>query len=536
MGDAVGGGFRLPEQITVAPLYGETDFESLSHAEMHAMIAQTDPAKASIIGQHLTKAADTIDKIGNDLKTHMSGVAWDGEAGDAFREWGANMANATLRLGDFSRSSGAWLDEASTTLAEVKSRMPDPSTSSKTTLDSFLSHNPAGLLMLPPKHKSGASEPGQGVLAGPTHKDALAAQKQLNGDHAEAVRQMTKLAQSYSMSTTFIQSADRPTFPPMPRTIMPTDTRGGIHAAEQQAATGGTVANGAERTPQQHGRATGPDPSDEARAQTSQFKDTGHSNDAGALPPVVQPDRQVGTRIDGTAVLPQAPTAAPGGDPGQLVSGGAANGGASLPGSPIPPLTGAVSRTAGPTAGNRMPLGIRPPLASGQGTVGGRPGARLPGDHGNGIHGGRPAPPGSARPTGQAPRGTVIGGEPTQGRPPMGHGGTGNGGAPSHGQQGNNTGRRLATEPGGVVGGRPQQRPGAGNRPFTPGGTGLVRGTSGPEGQNAGRNTRSGVVPPPNANGAGSQRDRRGERPDYLAEDEETWAQGNRRVVPPVID
>ncbi|MFJ6614159.1 hypothetical protein ACIQPT_28185 [Streptomyces sp. NPDC091289] len=26
------------------------------------------------------------------------------------------------------------------------------------------------------------------------------------------------------------------------------------------------------------------------------------------------------------------------------------------------------------------------------------------------------------------------------------------------------------------------------------------------------------------------------ERPDYLVEDEDTWQQGSRRVVPPVID
>lgn len=32
------------------------------------------------------------------------------------------------------------------------------------------------------------------------------------------------------------------------------------------------------------------------------------------------------------------------------------------------------------------------------------------------------------------------------------------------------------------------------------------------------------------------RRDEGGERPDYLTEDEETWQQGGRRVVPPVID
>ncbi|MEC4017138.1 WXG100 family type VII secretion target [Streptomyces sp. H27-D2] len=532
MGDAVGGGFRLPEQITVAPLYGETDFESLSHAEMHAMIAQTDPAKASIIGQHLTKAADTIDKIGNDLKTHMSGVAWDGEAGDAFREWGANMANATLRLGDFSRNSGAWLDEASTTLAEVKSRMPDPSTSSKTTLDSFLSHNPAGLLMLPPKHKSGASEPGQGVLAGPTHKDALAAQKQLNGDHAEAVRQMTKLAQSYSMSTTFIQSADRPTFPPMPQTIMPTrspDTIGRKSEYVQGGHSAGTTANTAQGA---SGRQL-PTLENPAQGQQHRTVDTG-STAAGS-----RYEQQVSTEVDGVATTPTATAASTGSSPGPTGSGNGSPNGSAAPNGALPAATTAMgSGFAGKATSNRVPSVARTPLAPGRGSAGGRLGARLPADRGNGVFGGRPVPPSSAQGTAQNPRGTVIGGESAQGRPPMGHGsGAGMGGSADNRQAGVGGARRLASETGGVVGGRPQQRPGAtGNRPFTPGGSGLVRGTPGAEGESAARGTRGSMGPSAGTHGGSPQRDRRTERPDYLVEDEETWSQNSRRVVPPVID
>ncbi|MEK8143496.1 hypothetical protein NKH18_19525 [Streptomyces sp. M10(2022)] len=34
----------------------------------------------------------------------------------------------------------------------------------------------------------------------------------------------------------------------------------------------------------------------------------------------------------------------------------------------------------------------------------------------------------------------------------------------------------------------------------------------------------------------GDPRRDEGERPDYLVEDEETWLQGGRRIVPPVID
>ncbi|MTE19641.1 hypothetical protein F0L17_10970 [Streptomyces sp. TRM43335] len=40
------------------------------------------------------------------------------------------------------------------------------------------------------------------------------------------------------------------------------------------------------------------------------------------------------------------------------------------------------------------------------------------------------------------------------------------------------------------------------------------------------------------ANSSPPPKDRRSgtDRPDYLAEDEETWATGQRNVVPPVID
>ncbi|WP_306328728.1 hypothetical protein [Streptomyces venezuelae] len=84
------------------------------------------------------------------------------------------------------------------------------------------------------------------------------------------------------------------------------------------------------------------------------------------------------------------------------------------------------------------------------------------------------------------------------------------------GQSGIRGGRRLAGETGGVVGGKAQRAgtTGTGGRPFTPGGSGLVRG---------------------NTARADEREEQNGERPDYLVEDEETWQQG-RRVAPPVID
>jgi hypothetical protein len=93
-------------------------------------------------------------------------------------------------------------------------------------------------------------------------------------------------------------------------------------------------------------------------------------------------------------------------------------------------------------------------------------------------------------------------------------------GAPHSGPVGSATGRRLTMESGGVVGGR---QSGVVGQPFTQGGSGLVR------------NHAGGAVGPGGTGMPTSGRRQAGERPDYLAEDEETW-QPDRRVVPPVVD
>ncbi len=41
----------------------------------------------------------------------------------------------------------------------------------------------------------------------------------------------------------------------------------------------------------------------------------------------------------------------------------------------------------------------------------------------------------------------------------------------------------------------------------------------------------------PASNAPSGRRDKRGsERPDYLIEDEDTWKQNGRRIVPPVVE
>jgi hypothetical protein len=148
-------------------------------------------------------------------------------------------------------------------------------------------------------------------------------------------------------------------------------------------------------------------------------------------------------------------------------------------------------------------------------------------------------PPASVRPTGSLPRGTIIG-EGTQGRAAMGRGITP--GMPVGGNSGGGhsnaapTGRRLATETGGMIGNRPNQPGNGGARPFTPGGTGLTRHAGGAAPAQASTQRRDGATAHA-ANSPSPRHDsRQSDRPDYLTEDEETWQRGNRRPLPPVVN
>lgn len=67
---------------------------------------------------------------------------------------------------------------------------------------------------------------------------------------------------------------------------------------------------------------------------------------------------------------------------------------------------------------------------------------------------------------------------------------------------------------------------------FTEGGSGLGRNRSTGTGTGTGRT--GGPMPGAGASGQ-RKKDRRGSRPDYLVEDEDTWAEGNP-VNPPVIE
>ncbi|MFD9009907.1 WXG100 family type VII secretion target [Streptomyces sp. NPDC059552] len=485
-------------------------FESYTHAQLYAMIAALDDEVVSARGTQLTEAAKTIEEIGNKLKDHKV-KGWEGEAAEAFQNWVNQAGSATLVLAEYSAAGGKYMTQTAQVMREVKPKsgtgdMPKYSASAEATLKENLAtsreyHNDPDAVQL-----------GQEAWS------------KLSGDHARAVDAMNKLAGSYEQSSTQMDKATIPTFPPPPAVLVPPVRYGEEDVARSGGGGGGGGAGsvGSSYTPSASGNG---ETSNEPGSVVGHQSKPDNTLPSTSVP--VVPDREVDVDLDSVTTLPDrtAPpvTTTPGGLPPTSPVGPTP--GPIAPPMAFPPVGGL--KGPGPVGGGS---GIGPyPGLTGPGAPGGKvvgtPGL-LPRD--SGIVGGRPVT--STGPSSGIPRGTVIGEGGTQTGRPMGGGGMGHGAGGGHGvgQGGLPAGRRLATEPGGVLGGRQAGavgRPIAGGQPFTQGGSGLVRNGAGPMGH-AGAGTQA----------PGKRRnDQGGERPDYLTEDEETW-QGNRRVAPPVID
>ncbi|MGE7385360.1 WXG100 family type VII secretion target [Streptomyces sp. NPDC004126] len=461
-----------------------TNFEGYSHEQLLAMIASVNPETVKARATQLADAAKALNEIGDSLKRHQV-KGWEGEAAHAFQDWVSRTGSATLTLGKFSSAAGMWMESAAQTMVEVKANTPKYDAAAAESLEAARKYH---------------NDPDAQKLGQTAHS-------KLTGDHQQAVQQLTKLAQSYEASTTQMNWAQPPTFPPPPGSIEPNEPYNGISDfGRGGGASAGSGTGGSAYVSTAPG-SSAPEPSWPAARQPSPDKALpSMTGPTPGLPPVV-PDRNVDVSLDHVATLPDKAVPP---SPGLPVGPGSNGPGWSPPVGPIPPLT------LPPTGG--LPA-TRPPVGIG-GKVGGIP-VQPPRD--SGIVGGRPISTGG--PSAGIPRGTVIGVEGPHAGVPRGMPGMMGGGFGSpHGNPGGPAaGRRLTMEHGGVVGGR---QAAAGGQPFTQGGSGLVRGSAvGPVGHGA-----------VTSQSPGRRRgDQGGERPDYLAEDEETW-QANRRVVPPVID
>ncbi|WP_406507482.1 translation initiation factor IF-2 [Streptomyces sp. NBC_00212] len=506
---------------------GSTPFEGMSHEAMLAWLDQANSGTVQGAADRLAAAAKEIRKIADDLKVRPQWVEWKGAGADAFRTWSADLANATLRLGDFSEGSSTWLGHASDAIASAQVAIPRDQAGAQGNLDAAQkAHNDPDAAAI--------SKKSAGELA------ALAADKEKV--RQEAVAQMRKLGQAYQQSATQMNGLERPKFPPPPQAIAP-EAYDSHNGSVYEPDASGTAAGASSR-----GRISLEHP---AQAQASASGAPGPG--PGARTDLVSPahpasgDAQQPAKldIDSVATLPQtAPTPSPA---GSMPSPAPTNSGdLSVVRMPPSALGGGLSVPPGPTGPGRPVAGESPLTQPGQ-TGSGRSPVRMP-DSSPGITGGRPVPAPSGRPGGSIPRGTVVGageaaghgaagpatgagpaGQMT-GRPAAGFGPTG----AASGRPGAAPGRRFPYASGGVSGGSAQQSGRAGGPSSASAGAGAERG-----GISGGRPVGAA---PGGARGGTTPRDSQKARPrregaaGYLTEDEETWRQGAGRAVPPVID
>ncbi|MEU3772663.1 hypothetical protein AB0F11_05505 [Streptomyces sp. NPDC032472] len=477
-----------------------TNFEGFTHQQLLAMVASLDPETVKSRSTLLTEAAKTINEIGSALKKHKV-EGWEGEAAHDFEDWTSRTGSATLLLGKYSAAAGKWMGEAAQTMVEVKANIPAYDSSAAENYEAARKYH---------------NDPDAQKLASESHA-------KLTGDHQKAIDALTKLAGSYEQSNTQIANAEIPTFPPPPGPFQPTGGyAGGSDYVSRDGGGGASGSGGATYAPSTP-RGTGP--SSEPSGVPGHRPDVTLPPTTGPAPVPVLPDHNVDVDLDHVGTLPDR-TVPPVTNMPNIPGPGPSGPG---PVAPMPPI--GLPSLPGPTLPGGGPVSKLPPLTGPGGKFGG-PTPPLPRD--TGIIGGRQVTTGG--PTPGLPRSTVIGTEGVQGGRGMGGGGMHPGVSGPHagGPGGSAAGRRLAMEPGGVIGGRQPGavgRPVAGGQPFTQGGSGLVRNTPA---SGAGR----GTMGPAGAgvNTPGNRHDQRtGDRPDYLSEDEETW-QSSGRVVPPVID
>ncbi|WP_260605746.1 hypothetical protein [Streptomyces sp. WAC01280] len=496
----------------------------MSHQQMLAWLDEASSYYVGDAAQRLKSVAVQLERIAAELSASMRRMDWEGEAEKAFVEWATNVANSTKGLADYSERGAIWMEDNSAAIASAQSAMPRYAShaSAKENLEAALKYRND------PDSRTVAAN-AKSAMAASEELAAIEAKEKANKEAAAA--EMERLSSAYQWSSSNMRNNVPPTFPPPPGAFVPDDAGNSDRSSyvgsspqsdRRSVGTDTSTSTGTHTTrPEPDTRST-PDtttnrPSDDTTGPT-QVTRPGVRPDVGTE---IRPEVPVDLGIDSVDTLPSPTQTTPGPGPTQGTPPPITKDGGTPPfvttGTPPFPAKGGPGPVGptGPVTGGTS--NHRGPVTGGQ-----RSGLHVPRE---GISGGRQVQSTQGRPATGLPRTTAIGTEQGgrngtgMGRGPMGGGSMGGGGMGA-GQNGISGGRRLAGETGGVVGGK-AQRPGAagtaagGARPFTPGGSGLVRGGT-PQ--------------------AGDREDTNGERPDYLVEDEETWQQGNRRVAPPVID
>ena len=192
------------------PTLARTDFESMTHEQLAALIDSASSEGASLLATKLSKASSTITKIGDDLMTYTKGLEWQGEGGDAFRDWGGQAASATLHLGEYAEVASRWMATVAQAVAEAKAALPPTSETTQAKADLADARKTIAATQDP----GARNDPDARKLAQTAQSDATAAQQRMEAARAEAIQQLRKLAQTYEYSAQQVNSVPPPTFSP----------------------------------------------------------------------------------------------------------------------------------------------------------------------------------------------------------------------------------------------------------------------------------------------------------------------------------
>ncbi|BAJ28603.1 MULTISPECIES: hypothetical protein [Kitasatospora] len=537
-----------------------------SHEQLMAMVHSADPAAVSEVGQQLLHAAQQLDQVSEELHSHISKLDWEGTAADGFKTWGSQVSRATMDLASYSRTAGTYMNSAADTLSSVKAGLPPVPHHDIETLRRYQAQDDTAETV--GSAIGGALIPGVGSAIGGflgdkaanafdpnrvSDSQARAASDRIFEAHQEAITQMERLSQSYEYSSTQLNSAQVPVFPPVP---------GGKAEGDQNGLTevpidGGHGTGGTTRpTPPSFPRPT-PHPVAPPTSRPPTWSPPG----IGPLPPPTPypgptphpgptPPPWNNPPVTGPGPLPTphpTPTPTPNPPPLQIAhvdppaptspigSGGGGTGGSGggYTGGGGGGYTGGggggyTGGGGGYVGGGTIPGGLS--SAGGGSTAGGAKtgGAGSAGTPGAGARGGAGTSAAGAGGAGQAGRAGTPGMGGMGGAMGGGAGGGARGGA---GGAGGARGSGMVSRAGGTVGG--SRTPGGGRGEFTPGGTGLRgRAERGADGR-AGQGGFGG-----GAGGGSANRKGKGQsnRPDYLTEDEDTWTSGMGPANPNVIE
>lgn len=178
--------------------FGTTDFEGHQLNQMIDLVENTNPEHLTSAGEALFAAHEAITEAAGALDKDVARVDWEGESGNAFRDWGKNLANHARSLGDFAGTAGVQISAAGTGLASVRHAMP------------------------PRDHRAepvkATDLPATKRVAGNAEYEAAVKVEQ---DRQEAINQMNRLSSFYSVSEQTLAAQQPPVFQPMPEVGVP---------------------------------------------------------------------------------------------------------------------------------------------------------------------------------------------------------------------------------------------------------------------------------------------------------------------------